>query len=76
MLAIVQLAAGQQRQYAAMGAGNSSCGTWTADKEYPASAHGDKSWIPADSKLIVPTQVISKTNVAEFTAKMKDLLKK
>jgi ribose transport system substrate-binding protein len=38
--------------------------------------NGDKSWIPADSKLIVPTQVISKTNVAEFTAKMKDLLKK
>lgn len=38
--------------------------------------NGDKSWIPADSKLIVPTQVISKANVAEFTAHMKDLLKK
>ena len=30
--------------------------------------NGDKSWIPADSKLIVPTKVISKSNVAEFTA--------
>ena len=38
--------------------------------------NGDKSWIPADGKLIVPTKVISKSNVAEFTAQMKDLLKK
>jgi ribose transport system substrate-binding protein len=38
--------------------------------------NGDKSWIPADSKLIVPTQVISKSNVAEFTAHLKELLKK
>ena len=38
--------------------------------------NGDKSWIPADSKLIVPTKVISKSNVAEFTAYLKDLLKK
>ena len=29
-----------------------------------------------DSKLIVPTKVISKSNVAEFTAEMKELLKK
>jgi ribose transport system substrate-binding protein len=38
--------------------------------------NGDKSWIPADSKLIVPTKVINKSNVAEFTANMKELLKK
>ncbi len=38
--------------------------------------NGDKSWIPADSKLIVPTKVISKSNVAEFTASLKELLKK
>jgi ribose transport system substrate-binding protein len=37
---------------------------------------GDKSWIPKDSKLIVPTKVINKSNVAEFTANMKELLKK
>ncbi len=30
--------------------------------------NGDKSWIPADGKLIVPTKVISKSNVAEFAA--------
>ena len=38
--------------------------------------NGDKSWIPADGKLIVPTKVIGKSNVAEFSAYMKDLLKK
>ena len=38
--------------------------------------NGDKSWIPKDSKLIVPTKVISKTNVAEFAAHLKELLKK
>ena len=38
--------------------------------------NGDKSWIPKDSKLIVPTKVISKANVAEFAANLKDLLKK
>jgi ribose transport system substrate-binding protein len=38
--------------------------------------NGDKSWIPADSKLIVPTKVIGKSNVAEFTASMRELLKK
>ncbi len=38
--------------------------------------NGDKSWIPADSKLIVPTQVVSTSNVAEFTAHLKELLKK
>ena len=37
---------------------------------------GDKSWIPADKKLIVPTKVINKSNVAEFAANLKDLLKK
>ena len=38
--------------------------------------NGDKSWIPAGGKLIVPTKVISKSNVAEFTANLKELLKK
>jgi ribose transport system substrate-binding protein len=38
--------------------------------------NGDKSWVPADKKLIVPTKVIDKSSVAEFTAYMKDLLKK
>jgi ribose transport system substrate-binding protein len=36
--------------------------------------HGDKSWIPADKKVIVPTRVIDKSNVAEFQAYMKQLL--
>lgn len=38
--------------------------------------NGDKSWIPADKKLIVPTKVIGKSTVAEFSAYMRDLLKK
>ncbi len=38
--------------------------------------NGDKSWIPADGKLIVATQVIDKSNVAEFGAKLKSLLGK
>ena len=35
---------------------------------------GDKSWIPADKKIIVPTKVIDKSNVAEFQTYMKQLL--
>ena len=38
--------------------------------------NGDKSWIPADSKVIVPTKVISKSNVTEFADNLKELLKK
>jgi ribose transport system substrate-binding protein len=38
--------------------------------------NGDKSWIPAGGKLIVPTKVISKSNVGDFTANLKVLLKK
>jgi ribose transport system substrate-binding protein len=38
--------------------------------------NGDKSWVPADGKLIVATQVIDKSNVAEFAAKLKALLGK
>ncbi len=38
--------------------------------------NGDKSWVPADGKLIVATQVIDKSNVADFAAKMKQLLAK
>lgn len=37
---------------------------------------GDKSWIPADHKIIVPTRVIDKSNVKEFTAYVKKLLRK
>ena len=35
---------------------------------------GDKAWIPADKKIIVPTRVIDKGNVAGFEAQMKKLL--
>ncbi len=38
--------------------------------------NGDKSWVPADGKLIVATQVIDKSNVADFAAKLKSLLGK
>ncbi|MBV9812905.1 MAG: sugar-binding protein [Acetobacteraceae bacterium] len=38
--------------------------------------NGDKSWIPADKKVIVPTRVIDKSNVAGFTDEMKKLLAK
>lgn len=34
---------------------------------------GDKSGIPADKKIIVPTKVISKENVEEFEKKLKEL---
>lgn len=37
---------------------------------------GDKSFIPADKKIIVPTKVINKTNVAEFQNFMKEMLRK
>jgi ribose transport system substrate-binding protein len=38
--------------------------------------NGDKSFIPADKKIIIPTQVIDKSNVAEFQGHMKQLLAK
>jgi ribose transport system substrate-binding protein len=38
--------------------------------------NGDKSWIPADKRIIVPTRVIDKANVADFTASVKKLLGK
>ena len=38
--------------------------------------NGDKSWLPADGKIIVPTRVIDKSNVKEFTAYVKKLLRK
>jgi ribose transport system substrate-binding protein len=37
---------------------------------------GDKSFLPADGKIIVPTRVIDKTNVKEFTAYVRKLLGK
>ncbi len=38
--------------------------------------NGDKSFLPADGKIIVPTRVIDKSNVVEFTAYVKKLLAK
>ena len=38
--------------------------------------NGDKSWLPADHKIIVPTRVIDKSNVKEFTAFVRKLLGK
>ena len=35
---------------------------------------GDKSWIPADKKIIVPTRVIDKSNVSDFENYIKNLL--
>ncbi len=37
--------------------------------------NGDKSWIPANKKIIVPTRVIDKSNVAEFESNMRKLLR-
>ena len=37
---------------------------------------GDKSFIPKDGLMIIPTKVIDKSNVAEFQTTMKNLLKK
>jgi ribose transport system substrate-binding protein len=37
---------------------------------------GDKSVVPANKQDIIPTQVIDKSNVADFAKKVKDLLKK
>jgi len=36
---------------------------------------GDKSFIPKDGLIIVPTKVIDKTNVADFQKSMRDLVK-
>jgi ribose transport system substrate-binding protein len=37
---------------------------------------GDKSFIPENKQKIIPTQVIDKTNVKDFAAKVRELLKK
>jgi ribose transport system substrate-binding protein len=37
---------------------------------------GDRSVVPADGLMIVPTRIIDKDNVADFQAQMRDLLKK
>jgi ribose transport system substrate-binding protein len=36
--------------------------------------NGDKSFIPADKKIIIPTRIIDKSNVKEFITYMKQLL--
>jgi ribose transport system substrate-binding protein len=38
--------------------------------------NGDKSFVPSNKLIIIPTQVIEKTNVAAFQDSMKQLLKK
>jgi ribose transport system substrate-binding protein len=38
--------------------------------------NGDRSFIPANKLIIIPTQVIEKSNVAKFQDTMKELLKK
>jgi ribose transport system substrate-binding protein len=38
--------------------------------------NGDRSFIPANKLIIIPTRVIEKSNVAEFQDSMKQLLKK
>lgn len=35
---------------------------------------GDKSFIPANKQIIIPTRIIDKSNVREFQAQMKELL--
>lgn len=37
---------------------------------------GDKSVVPANKQDIIPTQIIDKSNVKDFAAKIRDLLKK
>ncbi len=37
---------------------------------------GDKSFIPANKLMIVPTKIIDKSNVAEFQTMMKEMLRK
>jgi hypothetical protein len=37
---------------------------------------GDKAAFPADGRLIIPTVNITKANVAEFSAKLKEQLGK
>jgi ribose transport system substrate-binding protein len=38
--------------------------------------NGDRSFVPANKLIIIPTQVIEKSNVAKFQDSMKELLKK
>jgi ribose transport system substrate-binding protein len=37
---------------------------------------GDRSFIPANKLIIIPTKIIDKSNVAPFQDSMKELLKK
>jgi ribose transport system substrate-binding protein len=37
---------------------------------------GDKSFIPQNELMIIPTKVINKDNVADFQQQMKELLRK
>jgi ribose transport system substrate-binding protein len=37
---------------------------------------GDKSFIPSNKQIIIPTMVINKSNVEDFSKKSADLLRK
>ncbi|MCI0754693.1 sugar-binding protein [Teichococcus vastitatis] len=37
--------------------------------------NGDKSFIPANKQIIIPTRIIDKSNVADFQKQMRDLLR-
>lgn len=45
-------------------------------KELARYIEGDRSMIPANKQQIIPTKVIDKSNVKEFAAQMRELLKK
>jgi ribose transport system substrate-binding protein len=47
--------------------------TYEAVKRMALYLRGDKSQIPADGKLVYPTEVIRRDNVDEFRAKLKEL---
>lgn len=36
---------------------------------------GDRSFIPENKQIIVPTRIIDKSNVQEFQAQMRELLR-
>ncbi len=49
---------------------------YQAVKRMAQALGGDKSFIPENKKIIVPTVVVNKSNVADFSAKLHELLGK
>lgn len=45
-------------------------------KELAKYVEGDRSMVPADKQQIIPTKVIDKSNVKEFAASVREMLKK